>query len=386
MAGKTGRRGHNEGSIYQRADGKWVGAVDLGWESGKRRRKVVYGKDRAEVSRKVTRVLAEQQRGLPIQTASTTVATFLAEWLEQVVKPTKSHGTHHVYATIVHKHLVPALGTHKLEKLTQQHIQTMINAKQAEGLSPATVRHIRVVLRIALNQAMRWDLVGRNVAALTTPPSGKRFEGYGLSADEVKAVMAAVRGDDLEALYAIATSVGLRMAELLGLQWIDVDMETGTIQVRHQLQVIDGGPKLVDLKTKSSRRTVPLAPPVLALLRRHRTRQIARRLETGVPWSEAGFVFAWDSGGSISDTHLRNHWFTVRDAAGLPKHVRFHDLRHGALTILASRGTAPRTLMGIAGHSQITTTMQVYAHLDADDVRTATGLMSDLYESETDAS
>jgi len=386
MAGKTGRRGHNEGSIYQRADGRWIGAVDLGWDSGKRRRKVVYGKDRAEVSRKVTRLLAEHQRGMPIQTASKTVSAFLTEWLEQVVKPTKSYGTYQTYSKIANRHLVPSLGTHTLEKLTQRHIQVMLNAKQTEGLAPATVRHIRVVLRIALNQAVRWDLVGRNVAALTTPPSGKRFEGYGLSADEVKAVMAAVRGHDLEALYAIATSVGLRMAELLGLRWLDIDMDNGNIQVRKQLKVIDGTPQLVDLKTKSSRRTVPLAPPVLALLRRHRTRQIARRLETGVPWSEAGFVFAWDSGGSISDTHLRNHWFTVRDAAGLPKHVRFHDLRHGALTILASRGTAPRTLMGIAGHSQITTTMQVYTHLDADDVRTATGLMSDLYEAEMDAS
>ncbi len=95
MAGKTGRRGHNEGLIYQRAsDGKWVESVDLGWETGKRRRKVVYGKDRAEVSRKVTKLLAEHQRGLPIQTAGKTLAVFLEEWLEQVVKPSKSYGTH----------------------------------------------------------------------------------------------------------------------------------------------------------------------------------------------------------------------------------------------------------------------------------------------------
>ncbi|MDQ3654045.1 MAG: site-specific integrase, partial [Chloroflexota bacterium] len=334
----------------------------------------------------VTRLLAEHQRGLPIQTASKTVSIFLTEWLDQVVKPTKSYGTHQTYATIVNTHLIPALGLHKLEKLTQQHIQAMLNAKQAAGLSPATVRHIRVILRIALNQAVRWDLLGRNVAALTTPPSGTRFEGYGLSGDEVKAVMAAVRGDPLEALYAIATSVGLRMAELLGLRWLDIDMDTGTIQVRHQLQVIDGTPQLVDLKTKSSRRTVPLAPPVLRILRAHRTRQIARRLQTGVPWAEAGFVFSWDRGGSISDTHLRNHWFAIRSKSGLPEHVRFHDLRHGALTILAARGTAPRTLMGIAGHSQIATTMQIYAHLDPADVRVATNLMSDLYEAETDAS
>ncbi len=85
MAGKTGRRGHNEGAIYQRADGKWVGAVHLGWEGGKRRRKVVYGKDRAEVSRKVSQILNQHQRGLPVQTASKPLSTFLTEWLDQVV-------------------------------------------------------------------------------------------------------------------------------------------------------------------------------------------------------------------------------------------------------------------------------------------------------------
>jgi len=386
MAGKTGRRGHNEGSIYQRAsDGKWVGSVDLGWETGKRRRKVVYGKDRAEVSRKVSQLLHQHQRGMPIQTASKTVKVFLTEWLEQVVNPSKSYGTLRAYSIIVTKHLVPAIGKHPIEKLTQQHVQAMLNAKQVEGLSLATVRQIRVVLRIALNQAMRWDLVGRNVAALTTPPGGERFEGYGVSTDEVRAIMTAVQGDDLEALYAIATSVGLRMAELLGLRWMDVDMDNGNIQVRRQLKVIDGTPQLVELKTKSSRRTVPLAPPVLRLLRTHRKAQIAQRLEHGVPWSESGFVFAYQDGRPISDSSLRNHWFTIRKAASLPDCVRFHDLRHGALTIMAARGTAPRTLMGIAGHSQIATTMQVYAHLDTESVRAATSLMSDLYEAEKDA-
>jgi integrase len=385
MAGKTGRRGHNEGAIYQRADGKWVGAVHLGWEGGKRRRKVVYGKDRAEVSRKVAQILNQHQRGLPVQTASKPLSMFLTEWLDQVVKPTKSYGTHQAYSIIVTKHLVPALGKHSVEKLTQQHVQAMLNAKQAEGLSLATVRQIRVILRIALNQAMRGDLVGRNVAALTTPPGGERFEGYGISTDEVRAIMAAVRGDDLEALYAIATSVGLRLAELLGLRWLDIEMGNGLIQVRRQLKVIDGAPLLVDLKTKSSRRAVPLAAPVLRILRAHRKHQIAQRLEDGVPWSESGFVFAWSNGGPISESYVRKQWFKVRAAAGLPDRVRFHDLRHGALTIMAARGTVPRTLMGIAGHSQIATTMQVYAHLDSENVRTATSLMSDLYEAETDA-
>jgi integrase len=382
MSGKTGRRGHNEGSIYQRADGRWVGAVHLGWDATGRKRKVVYGKTRAEVNQKITRIRADHQKGLPIQTAGTTVAAFLQEWIDVVVRPNRTQGTTKQYQSMINTHLLDTIGKHKLEKLTQQHVQAMLNAKLAAGTSPAMVRQIRAVLRAALNQAMRWDLVGRNVAALTTPPKVERFEGYALSPDEVRAIMVQVQGDTLEPLYAIATSVGLRMAELLGLRWNDIDLDTCLIHVRRQLRVIDGTPILMDLKSRNSRRTVPLVGPVATIVRAHRKRQIAQRLEAGVPWSEDGHVFAWADGRPISDSHVRDHWHALRKPAGIPDHVRFHDLRHSALTILATRGTAPRTLMGIAGHSTIATTMGIYAHLDADDVRAAVDLMENLYSAE----
>jgi integrase len=338
------------------------------------------------VNQKIIRLKADQERGLPIQTSSTTVAAFLDQWMADVVVPTRTPGTAKQYQSIIGAHLKDAIGSHRLERLTQRHVQTMLNAKLAAGMSAAQVGQIRAVLRAALNQAMRWDLVGRNVAALTTPPKAERFEGYAVSADEVRAIMAAAQDDDLEALYAIATSVGLRMGELLGLRWNDVDLEHGTIQVRKQLQSIAGALTLVDLKSRSSRRSIALAGGVAAIVRRHRKRQIATQLGAGTRWSENGYVFAWPSGKPISDSYVREQWYEIRAAAGLPDHVRFHDLRHGAFTLLAARGTAPRTLMGIAGHATIATTMQIYAHLDAEDVRASVDRMGDLYSTEMGAS
>jgi integrase len=388
MPRKTTRRGHNEGSIYQRAsDGKWVGSVNLGWEGGTRRRKVVYGKTRTEVSQKVTRLLSDQGRGLPIQSAETTVAAFLETWMQEIVIPSRTQGTAKFYQSMINRHLVPALGKHKLTSLSQQHIQTMMNRMQSEGLSPALARQARSVLRAALNQAMRWDLVSRNVAALTSPPKVDRFEGYAVSADQVRAIMAAVEPDDrLRPLYAIATSIGLRKGELLGLCWVDVDLGSALLHVRNQLKIIDGQPALTRLKTASSRRDVPLAPAVVHLLRQHRRREIAVALEHGRQWDEAGYVFAWPDGSPVSISYLDKHWYKVRRRAGLPSNVRFHDLRHGALTMLASRGTSPRSLMGIAGHSQIATTMQIYTHVDAENVRSAVDLMDDLFDREIGAS
>ncbi len=106
---------------------------------------------------------------------------------------------------MIQDHIKPALGKHHLAKLDHQHVQAMLNRID---VSAETARLIRSILRAALHQAMAWGQVGRNVAALTKPPKGERFEGYALSPDEVRAVMIAVTGDDLEALYAIATSVG----------------------------------------------------------------------------------------------------------------------------------------------------------------------------------
>jgi integrase len=383
MPGKAGRRGHNEGAIYQRSDGRWVGAVHLGWEGGKRRRKVVYGKTRAEVSQKVTRLLAEREKGSPIQTADKSVAAFLDEWLAQVVKPTRAANTYTSYRTAVETHIKPAIGKHQLSKLTQQHVQGMLNTLT---VSPATVGLVRSILRAALNQALRWDLVSRNVAALATPPKKERFEGYALSPDQIRALMAAVAGEDLEALYAIASSVGLRQAELLGLRWRDVDRDTGTVTVRYQLQRGAGAPTFVELKTRSSRRTITLPSSVQSILRAHYRRQLERRLQAGGAWRDNDLVFCDAHGNHLHPEEVRRHWIAAKERAGIPEHVRFHDLRHSALTILASRGVPLRTLMGIAGHSTIAVTMQIYAHLDADSVRESIELMSDLYGGESGVS
>jgi integrase len=171
----------------------------------------------------------------------------------------------------------------------------------------------------------------------------------------------------------------LRHAELLGLRWQDVDRESGTIAVRYQLQRGKGDPVFLELKTRSSRRTISLPPPVLAILRVHYRRQLERRLQAGPAWQDHDLVFSGPNGRQLRPDEIYASWNWVKRETGISAHVRFHDLRHTALTILATRGVPPRTLMGIAGHSTIAVTMQIYAHLDADSVRESINLMSDLY-------
>lgn len=411
------RRGHNEGSIHQRAsDGRWVADLSLGYGiDGKRTRKRLYEKTRAEVNRKLQQAMTNHRDGLTVQTRDQTVGQYLAHWLKAAVKPGVRPRTYVSYEQICRVHLIPALGRHKLSKLNAQHIASYMSEKQSGGASGAAVNYHRSVLRIALNQAMRWDLVSRNVAALTQPRAHEAKEALPLSTREAGAFLRALSGDRLEALSNVALTLGLRQGEVLGLRWQDVDLEEGTLAVRHQLQLIprvvdrkEGDslpgrpmgkyePQLVEPKTPRSRRTLPVPGEVLDLLRAHRRHQLEERLVAGSRWGGAGrrlptgkrepwdLVFTSTIGTPLDPSNVTKDYKRILDAAKLTQR-RYHDLRHSCASFLAARGVSQRVVMEILGHSQLSTTANIYTHIDADQLREATGRLSDLVPARSETS
>jgi integrase len=370
-AAKTGRkRGNNEGSIYQRGDGRWCAAVTL--PDGKR--KYLYGKTRQEVSRALARALSDVQAGTPVPVGRQTVAQFLDLWLRDVVATRNRPRTYESYASLVRVHLVPGLGKHQLSQLSTQHVQTFLNDKAASGLSPRTVQYLRAVLRIALNQARKWKLVTHNVAADAEPPRQRRREVAALSRDEARRILTAFAGDAMEALVLVSLSLGLRQGEALGLRWQDIDLDAGRLRVRHQVQKHGGEWRFVEPKSKKSRRTITLPAFVVDSLRAHRTAQVEQRLSLGPLWSDHDLVFP-SAVGTPQDGHNVLHRFQARlAAAGLPK-MRWHDLRHGTASILLAEGVPMRVIMEILGHSQIGTTANLYAHVAPEVVRDAADRM-----------
>ncbi len=165
------KRGNREGSIYKRKDGRWEAALTIGWEQGKLRRKYFSGKTRQDVAAKLTAALRDRDRGSPVVGERLTVGDYLADWLENRAKPTIRPSTYTSYAYHVRVYLVPSLGHIRLAQLTPQHVQALMNQLIEQGLSPASVQRIRATLRKALSDALRWDLVTRNAAALATPPA-----------------------------------------------------------------------------------------------------------------------------------------------------------------------------------------------------------------------
>jgi integrase len=354
------RRGHGEGSVYKREDGAWCASIDLGMVNGKRKRKMVYGKTRKEVAEKLKTLQRDQAAGVTF--TSLTVKDYLERWLEQTVKRKNRVRTYDRYAGDVRNYLIPELGKYQLAKLMPEHIQTLLNKLADAGLSHRSIRNVRAALRRALNQAMRFGYVVRNVAALVDVPGEVTFTPEPLDEEQVKRLLDAMSGHRWELLYRIALGLGLRKGEILGLRWEDVDFDAATLRISGSLQRQRGRLERTATKTEASIRVIALPPSLLAMLREHKQRQadmraVARR------WADTGLVFTSSVGTPIEPSDLSRHFKQVLKEAGLPEHTRFHDLRHSCATFLIVMGVHPRVVMEILGHSQISTTMNIYAHV-----------------------
>lgn len=352
------RRGKGEGSVYQRRDGKWCAAVTI--ESGRRR--VYYGRTRQEAAEKLAEALLARKHGTLTTGSRLTVAAFLNQWLQDVVKPSVRPWTYRGYEVLVRCHLIPEMGRVRLDKLTPEQVQGLMNRKREAGLSAKTVQYMRGVLRTALNRALRWGLVPRNVADLVDGPKVERFEIQPFTRVEARSFLDAVRGNRLEALYSVALAMGLRQGEALGLRWQDVDLDTGTLHVRRQLQRVAGQLRQVPVKTARSRRTLAMPPSIVGSLREHRRRQAQDQLLAGSRWRETGCVFTTSIGTPLEARNVVRSFKEILARAGLPD-VRFHDLRHSCATLLLVQGVSPRVVMEILGHSQISLTMNTYSHV-----------------------
>lgn len=356
------RHGRHEGTINQRRDGRWEARIDLGWHDGKRVRKSLYGRSRAAVAEALNKAVRDHAQGLPVAVERQTVGQFLERWLE-TVKPSLGPRTFQHYEMVVRLHVAPELGRLRLERLAPQHVQGLLGRKSASGLSPQTVRHVRAILRISLNQAIKWDLVARNAAALAVPPRLQRRAFHSLSPEEARGLLDTAQGHRLEAVFTVALSLGLRMGEILGLRWQDLDLDRATLTVNQTIYRIAGkGLVAAEPKTERSRRALFLPDGVLRALRTHRKRQLEERLAAGSQWREHGLVFTSGIGTALEPRNLFRSFKALLREAGLPD-VRFHDLRHSAASLLLAQGVPMRAVMELLGHSSISTTADIYSHV-----------------------
>ncbi|MFI5042163.1 MAG: tyrosine-type recombinase/integrase [Acidimicrobiales bacterium] len=355
----TKRRGHGDGDIHKRTDGRWEARLDLGSPGGQRQRKSVYGATRTEVVDKLRRAQDAADKGLPQLDERVRVDEYLEVWLSEVVKPNRAYATWQGYSVNVTRHIIPVVGHLRLAKLGPADVQALLNAKRAEGLAPRTLQYIHATVRASLSVATRWGLVARNVATLVEPVTVDRAPVVPFTPHEVQALLSASRSDRLGPFYTVAMAVGLRPSEALALMWDDVDLTGGSLRVRHALERHDGSWVLKEPKSRRSRRTIMLPRVCIDALRDHRRRQMEERLVAGNRWEDHGLVFATPNGQAMSRTEVSRRFSVLQEDAGVSHH-RLYDCRHTAASLLLAQGVAARVVMEILGHSSFSLTMDTY--------------------------
>jgi integrase len=355
----TRKRGDGEGSIsYHKHRKLWIAVVPIA--NGKR--KYLYAPTRKAALERLARARQQQREGIRLSSQKRTLSAYLTMWLAQSVEPSVRPWTYRGYEVVVRVHLLPTLGATELQELTTQQVQELLNRKVTQGLAAKTVQNIRGVLRAALHEAMRWDLVSRNVAALARAPQSGRKPISPFTPDEARRLLEAAHSDRLGALYSVALAMGLRQGEALGLTWDRVNFEAGNLCVDRQLQRVNGELRLVSLKTHQSRRDLPMPASIADRLKSHRAAQRNERLKAGTNWHETGLVFATPTGTGLDGPNVTKRFQRLLASAGLDRR-RFHDLRHSCATLLLVQNVPPRVVMEILGHSQISLTMNTYSHV-----------------------
>ncbi|MCX4989911.1 MULTISPECIES: site-specific integrase [unclassified Streptomyces] len=381
---KRTRQPNGRSSIYQSKDGKWHGRVTVGIrDDGTPDRRHVERKTRAEVTAAV-RELEKQRDAKTIRKAGRpwTVTTWLTHWVESIAPLAVNENTMVGYGVAVRKHLVPALGAHRLDKLRPEHIETFYGKMQADGRKAGTIHQIHRTFRTALNEAVRRGHLGRNPVQLAKAPRLREEEVEPYNVEEVQRLLRAADDRRNSARWAVALALGLRQGEALGLKWADVDLERGVLMVRRSRrrpryahgcgdtcgrkagycpQRQRTNPETADTKSRAGRRAVGLPAQLVDLLRTHRTKQETERAAAGEDWTDEGWLFATPTGRGTSPRTDYDDWKELLDDAKV-RDGRLHDARHTAATVLLILGVSERAVMGLMGWS--TTAMAArYQHM-----------------------
>ncbi len=352
------RRAKGEGSFVQRPDGSWLYAIDLGVNAatGKRQRRFFYAKTRAELTRKIADLKAENGGSIR-QRARGTVSSWMSQWLEEDVRPNLSRNTYALYESMWRVHAEPVIGSLSLERLTPEIVAGLYDRLRQKKASATVIHRVGVTMQRAIAVATRRGIFHRaNPFELVDRPTPRPKEMHEMTIDEARRFIAAARQDRLAALFILLVTSGLRLGEALGLQWQDIDFEKRRIAIRRSLTEVGGVVQLGSTKTRGSRRSVEIGAVAMGALSKHHVAQQGQG-------SSSELVFTTAIGTPLRRSNLRrSHFEPILKRAGI-KSLTIHGLRHAMTSFGIASGVAPKILAERLGHSTTRLTQDRYAHV-----------------------
>lgn len=344
--------------------------------TGKRRQARISADTVRELKKLYTAKLHAVQTGEYFETSAATVAEYLTHWLT-VIEPTIRPSSHRRFSEVVNGRIIPALGSQKLSAVSPVHVQELYADCLKAGLSSTTVALYHNVLHRALDQAVKWRMLQRNVCDAVDPPRESNPEMKTWTAEQARSFLRLSAEDDLAALWLLALNTGIRRGELLALRWQDIDFERGALAIRRTLTQGTDGLTFGEPKSKAGRRSLALPDVCIDALRTHRVKQLEKRLSIGAVWIDTDLVFERGDGTLLHPNTLLRAFFRLTATAGLTR-IRFHDLRHTAATLMLANGEHPKIVQERLGHADISMTLNRYSHVTMDMQRDAADRLAKL--------
>lgn len=367
------RRANHEGSLTRLPNGTWQARLTYTDQAtGQGKRLAFYGPTAKAAAAKMKKARERLDAGAPPKDATRTIADWLAHWRTTTLAVSdRAENTRSNYAALSRKHLEPEpFGAITLDRLRPTDIEKLILALRDDGLSDSTVRSTYTVLRLALDGAVRDGLLARNPGAQVRRPGVKRREAKHLDAGAVTAVLRAAEDSRYHTALVLAAATGLRRGEVCALRWDAVDLDAGTLRVISTVSRVDRRLVFSEPKTDRSRRTVPLSPAVVAMLKKHRTTQKEDRLRAGNQWTETGFVFTTEFGTVVDPRNLLRVIQVAAKKVDV-EGIGAHTLRHSAATAWLEAGVPLKIASDLLGHSSVAITADIYMHGSHESARAA---------------
>jgi integrase len=360
------------GNIRQRAKNSWTITIELPKDeiTNKRKQKYYTVKgNKREAEKFLTEKLRELDTGLLIDTKKMKLGEYFDYWLKEYCYNNLTINTIEGYEQYIEKHIKPILGNIELEKLKPLQLQTFYSEKLEKGklsgkggLSKQTVRSLHRIIHGALAQAVKWQLLSRNVADCVEPPKPQKYEAKFLNDEQTNLLIEKAKKSDIYIPVIIAIFTGMRRGEVLGLNWQNVNFEKKYIRVVQELSCTKQGLKILPPKTKKSIRNIAIPDTLIKILKNHKAKQNENRLLLGQEYQNIDMVCTYPNGKLFYPKRFSAKFHELLSKNDLPI-IRFHDLRHSHASLLVKLGVQPKIISERLGHSNIGITMDLYSHL-----------------------